>query len=46
MIGLGMGCGTVAGLHYYGSPASGNLAFTAKKIRAHPAYRRVAEQLA
>jgi S1-C subfamily serine protease len=35
---LGISDGVVAGLHYYGDPASGNLAITAAAIRAHRAY--------
>jgi hypothetical protein len=39
---VGISSGLVAGLHYYGDPASGNLAITADAIRAHGSYEFLA----
>lgn len=39
---LGICEGGVAGLHYYGNPAAGNLAIPAHMIRAHTAYQWIA----
>ncbi len=36
---IGISNGSVAGLHYYGNPAAGNLAIPAHVIRAHNAYQ-------
>lgn len=38
---VGIGNGLVSGLHYFGDPASGNLAVSADSIRAHAAYSSV-----
>jgi S1-C subfamily serine protease len=39
---VGMLDGTVIGLHYYGDPQTGNMAFSTDKVRADPAFHYLA----